>query len=162
MLSLQQMMLPIITLFGVQLCLFDDIQTTVIRDRMNSTAWTKMADCFRQNLGASSIHEEDIRCVGREMIAAFEEMELVACKNCQPYFDCLANLNAVTRCGSKSRTLEAITAIEGCKKTKGYEMDKPAGAFGRSGKDCSASYLCSANCNYHPDTKSCSRKNCRR
>lgn len=84
MLSIQQLVMPIITLFGFQLCLFDDAQMAIIRDRANSTAWTKMTDCFRQNLGASSIHEEDIRCVGREMIAAFEEMEQVACKNCQP------------------------------------------------------------------------------
>lgn len=50
---------------------------------INATSWSKMADCFRQKLGPSSIDDADVRCAAREMIASFDVMDKKACKNCQ-------------------------------------------------------------------------------
>ncbi|XP_015786829.1 uncharacterized protein LOC107364156 [Tetranychus urticae] len=126
-----------------------------------ATDWKRIADCFKRKLGPKSDRETEVRCAGREMVAVFATMRSTSCKNCHLYFHCLANYNAIYNCGQAARALNAVEAVGACHDFDEERDEFEASKHGRSGGDCAARYLCSANCNYNPASATCSRVNCR-
>jgi len=98
------------------------------------------------------------------MRQAYNEMVRVQCKNCDKYFHCQGNYEAVHRCSGILQTFTAETLSNarelfgGDSSGKGKadsDADQVANRFGRSGGNCAGRYLASARCAYNPSTRQC-------
>lgn len=102
-------------------------------------------------------------CSALKMRDAYNEMKRVACKNCDKYFHCIGNYNAV-KCGGILQVTTAKIMSDARELFGGggsgsgsadSAADQEANNFGRSGGNCASKYLKAANCAYNPSTKQC-------
>ncbi|XP_046451277.1 serum amyloid A-5 protein-like [Daphnia pulex] len=101
-------------------------------------------------------------CSARKMWDAYNEMKRVQCKNCDRYFHCMGNYNAVYSCSGsmddKKATAKQISDVRewaifgGGADSAG---DQEANLFGRNGGSCASRYLKNVRCAYNPATKQC-------
>ena len=120
-----------------------------------SMNWFKFSTCTGRYL---------FSCPGRELNSQYKEMKAANCKNCDKYFHCKGNFNAVKNCpGIESYNISK--KISDCreKSQNAFSLDsledQKANLHGRNGGDCSI-YLCRYKCSYNPIKKTCSKNNC--
>ncbi|KAG4067097.1 hypothetical protein HA402_000088 [Bradysia odoriphaga] len=100
-------------------------------------------------------------CSIAEMTAAYNEMVRANCANCDKYFHCIGNYNAVYKCSGilQVATAEAMSNARelfgGNSGTTDSEADQAANRLGRSGGNCAETYLAAGNCAWNPSTKEC-------
>ncbi|CAF3688335.1 unnamed protein product [Rotaria sp. Silwood1] len=105
-------------------------------------------------------------CPGRQLKVQYDEMKTANCMNCDKFFHCQGNYNAVHVCGKTTINIRIAKKISDCREAAqdassvDSQEDQKANKFGREGGNCSAEYLCKANCKYNPRNKSCQRTNC--
>lgn len=113
--------------------------------------------CFPFLAGGDALNP----CSVAEMTKAYNEMVRVACKNCDKYFHCIGNYNAVYKCSGilQETTAETMSNARelfgGNYGSADSQADQEANKFGRSGGDCAKKYLKAFNCAYNPSTKQC-------
>ncbi len=99
------------------------------------------------------------------MWTAFNDLKAANCRNCDKYFHCIGNYNAVYRCNGIlqwttadhiSNLREWSTGIGGSG-TGGSDSkaDQEANKFGRNGGNCANRYLSAVKCAYNPSTRRC-------
>ncbi|KAI0222270.1 hypothetical protein LSAT2_026478 [Lamellibrachia satsuma] len=133
---------------------------------VDGTDFPGMANCVRSQLGWGILTNSRVRCAIRKMLTQYLAMQYANCRNCDKYFHCQANFNAVYLCsGGDAR--RAAVAISECREISQTGTDSPDGAadmranlYGRHGGDCHAKYGCAYNCNYKPSDGSCQSSNC--
>ncbi|XP_013783005.1 uncharacterized protein LOC106467222 [Limulus polyphemus] len=130
----------------------------------SQTDWLYFANCIRKELGFSAVTDGDVRCAGIEMFKSYKKMSSVKCINCDKYFHCQGNYNAVYRCNQKSQSIRTAEVISDCREFSqgGTDSadDQAANRYGRNGGNCAAKYLCDVNCKYNPNDGTCSSSNC--
>lgn len=104
-------------------------------------------------------------CSSRKMWDAYNDMIAANCLNCDKYFHCRGNYDAVYRCEGKDQISTATTIsdlrewLPGGSSGSGAAdsaADQEANRFGRNGGNCTSRYLRSANCAWNPNTRICS------
>ncbi|KAI0222276.1 hypothetical protein LSAT2_026485 [Lamellibrachia satsuma] len=133
---------------------------------VEGTSWYAMAKCVRSKLGWGIITKSGVRCAIWKMFWQYRAMRSANCRNCDKYFHCQANYNAVYLCSGTGARKAAI-AISECREISQTGTDSPDGAadmranaYGRNGGNCYARYGCANNCNYRPSDRSCKSSNC--
>jgi len=105
-------------------------------------------------------------CPGSELNKQYNEMKSANCVNCDKYFHCQGNYNAVKECKSTSNAAGIAKKISDCREkaqgsfTADSRADQVANLFGRNGGDCAKKYLCKNNCKWSPKLRTCSKRNC--
>ena len=103
-------------------------------------------------------------CSASKMRQAYNEMTRVNCRNCDLYFHCIGNYNAVYECSgilqhstaaSISNGREWSDQIRGRSDSGSSRNDQAANSFGRNGGNCAARYLARERCAYNPKTRQC-------
>ncbi|CAF3320158.1 unnamed protein product [Rotaria socialis] len=109
----------------------------------------------------------DIRsCPGQRLKAQYNEMRRINCKNCDKFFHCQGNYDAVHRCGKKAENLRLAKKISDCREaaqdpgSADSLEDQKANTLGQNGGNCTTEYLCKANCKYNFRSKTCLKSNC--
>ncbi|XP_077487907.1 uncharacterized protein LOC144098863 [Amblyomma americanum] len=104
----------------------------------------------------------DGACVTLIMYATYRTMLNLECPNCDLYFHCRANYNALRWCRKSRRSLEVNAMIGNCQ-----DLSKPgrtpeqkaqeakARQDGREQKDCASLYLRKVSCSYDPRSGKC-------
>ena len=123
-----------------------------------SMNWFKFTSCAGTTLGS---------CAASKLNRAFDMMKKANCLNCDKYFHCKGNYNAVATCGGRKATnIADAKKISDCREAaqSGHasdsDQDQIANAYGRNGGNCEARYLCSAKCKWNPTKGTCSKSNC--
>ncbi|CAF1291253.1 unnamed protein product [Adineta steineri] len=95
------------------------------------------------------------------------EMQTANCKNCDKFFHCKGNFDAVHRCGNTDNARRIAKKISDCREEAqdagsiDSQADQEANEYGRNGGNCEKKYLCKVRCNYNPSSKpTCRRENC--
>uniref|UniRef100_A0A6M2CS54 Putative conserved secreted protein synganglion overexpressed n=1 Tax=Rhipicephalus microplus TaxID=6941 RepID=A0A6M2CS54_RHIMP len=101
-------------------------------------------------------------CAAGKLGEAYWKMYWANCKNCDKYFHCTGNYNAVHQCTNSAQASRAAEAISDCREEvdNGGEdsaLDQQANRAGRRGENCSALYLEAVKCFYHPKNGTCIR-----
>jgi Serum amyloid A protein len=102
-------------------------------------------------------------CSAARMWDAYNDMKAANCKNCDKYFHCRGNYDAVYRCRGilQRATAETISNLRewvfGWKdaSTGDSAADQVANLYGRNGGNCAARYLAAYKCAYNPSTRLC-------
>jgi len=102
-------------------------------------------------------------CSARKMNEQFNAMRRANCLNCDKYFHCKANYNAVYNCTGSNRreTAEYISNAREWLDPRNWfdwsdaNADQVANMYGRNGNDCESAYLSAVRCAYNPVTKRC-------
>ncbi|XP_041354317.1 serum amyloid A-1 protein-like [Gigantopelta aegis] len=106
----------------------------------------------------------DARCSLGKMQSAYNQMRAANCVNCDKYFHCMGNYNAVYRCQRSQKNREIAQTISNCREwgqnSPDSTADQAANRYGRNGGNCASRYLCSVNCMYSPIVGTCRRSNC--
>ncbi|XP_076366056.1 uncharacterized protein LOC143254989 [Tachypleus tridentatus] len=128
------------------------------------TNWLIFTRCITEKMGVSAITDSDVRCAGIEMFKSYWKMSTIKCINCDKYFHCQGNYNAVYKCGRKSQSIRTAEVISDCREFSqgGTDSgaDQAANRYGRNGGNCAAKYLCDVNCKYNPNDDTCLSSNC--
>ncbi|CAF1459601.1 unnamed protein product [Rotaria magnacalcarata] len=101
--------------------------------------WLRFAWC-----AGSDLHT----CPGRMLKARYNEMKAANCKNCDKFFHCKGNFDAVYRCGESDQTRRIAKKISDCREeaqdagSADSRADQEANEFGRNGGECEKKYLC--------------------
>ena len=75
---------------------------------VGGTSWLGMANCVRSRLGFDIVTNSAVRCAIGKMLSQYRKMRSVSCTNCDKYFHCQGNYNAVHSCvGAAARTAAA-------------------------------------------------------
>ncbi|XP_041356073.1 uncharacterized protein LOC121373474 [Gigantopelta aegis] len=107
----------------------------------------------------------DRHCSLQRFTESFNLMTRVKCANCDKFFHCTANYNAVFGCQASQANRDAAETISNCRET-GTEnstdsiADQAANHFGRNGGNCGERYLCAHNCMFNPINNTCLPSNC--
>ncbi|KAK2166450.1 hypothetical protein LSH36_39g12013 [Paralvinella palmiformis] len=95
---------------------------------------------------------------------AFQEMRSANCKNCDKYFHCSGNYNAVFNCHRSDLNRKTAEIISNCREDicggPDSASDQQANRYGRSGGNCTSRYLCKNDCQYNPQDRTCRETNC--
>ncbi|KAI0239621.1 hypothetical protein LSAT2_009669, partial [Lamellibrachia satsuma] len=59
------------------------------------TSWYQMAECVGHKLDTRLLTNAAVRCAIGKMYSQYRKMQTVGCKNCDKYFHCQGNYNAV-------------------------------------------------------------------
>ena len=106
----------------------------------------------------------DGRCSLNQMQSSYNAMKQANCRNCDKYFHCKGNYNAVYRCQRSSTNRRVAVAISNCREqgqnSADSRADQVANRYGRNGGNCESRYLCSYGCYYDPRSRRCSRSVC--
>ncbi|CAG0903724.1 unnamed protein product [Cyprideis torosa] len=99
-------------------------------------------------------------CSAGKMWDNYNKMKAADCINCDKYFHCQGNYEAVHDCGGwlQRQTAEAISDLREWyqgSETADSAADQAANLFGRNGGDCASEYLRKANCAWNPKTGKC-------
>uniref|UniRef100_A0A131Z5D7 Serum amyloid A protein n=1 Tax=Rhipicephalus appendiculatus TaxID=34631 RepID=A0A131Z5D7_RHIAP len=104
----------------------------------------------------------DGACVALIMYATYRTMLNLECPNCDLYFHCRANYNALRWCRKTKRSKEMNALIGGCQNLskpgrtpEQKAAEERARQDGREQKNCASMYLAKAGCSYNPDTRKC-------
>ncbi|XP_037282120.1 uncharacterized protein LOC119175046 [Rhipicephalus microplus] len=104
----------------------------------------------------------DGACVALIMYATYRTMLNLECPNCDLYFHCRANYNALRWCRKTKRSKEMNALIGGCQNLskpgrtpEQKAAEERARQDGREQKNCASMYLSKAGCSYDPDTRKC-------
>ncbi|CAF3876388.1 unnamed protein product [Rotaria magnacalcarata] len=95
-----------------------------------SMNWLRFAWC-----AGSDLHT----CPGRMLKARYNEMKAANCKNCDKFFHCKGNFDAVYRCGESDQTRRIAKKISDCREeaqdagSADSRADQEANEFGRNG-----------------------------
>jgi len=91
------------------------------------------------------------------MWSAYNDMRAANCRNCDKYFHCIGNYNAVHQCSGilQETTARHISNLREWRGGSDSKADQEANKFGRGGGDCARRYLLIANCAYNPSTRRC-------
>ncbi|KAJ8315474.1 hypothetical protein KUTeg_007624 [Tegillarca granosa] len=104
------------------------------------------------------------RCSLNKMRQAYNEMRDANCRNCDKYFHCMANYNAVYNCQQSSTNRNVARRISDCRESgqnsADSRADQVANRYGRNGGNCGSRYLCEYGCYYNPLFRICSRSVC--
>ncbi|EEC01825.1 serum amyloid A protein, putative, partial [Ixodes scapularis] len=150
----------ILLLLAVALAYFATVQC-----QSGGTSWSKFVDCLRK--GGRTLGTGVGICAQRAMLAQYRRMNRANCRNCDKYFHCVANRNAM-RCGGRSRRGRQIawrvaTVVSNCRERsqgggRDSRQDQIANRLGRNGGNCERAYLKRVRCFFRPRTGSCSRR----
>lgn len=77
----------------------------------SATSWWQFANCLKDNMGWSALGNPEVICAASQMAASYSQMSWYSCRNCDKYFHCKGNYNAVRRCGGSSDTRRAAEVI---------------------------------------------------
>ncbi|XP_013783006.1 serum amyloid A-2 protein-like [Limulus polyphemus] len=128
------------------------------------TNWRVFGSCIIKKMGFRAILNSDVRCAAIQMFKSFYKMTTKKCINCDKYFHCQGNYNAVYNCGKKRQSIRTAEVISDCREfSQGgtdSEADQSANRYGRGGGNCARKYLCNVNCKYNPKDGTCSSSNC--
>jgi len=97
-------------------------------------------------------------CSLRMMCEQFNAMRMANCRNCDKYFHCKGNYNAVYRCSGPNtrRTAELISNLREWLDWRNWNnwsdsnADQAANRYGRNGNNCESAYLSAVKCAYNP------------
>ncbi|KAK2143758.1 hypothetical protein LSH36_815g03000 [Paralvinella palmiformis] len=103
-------------------------------------------------------------CALKAMMDAYTGLVNANCINCDKYFHCVGNYNAVYGCQKSPTNIKTAKIISNCREgdcdDDDTAADKAANRYGRHGGDCASRYLCDFNCNYNPVDRTCDKSNC--
>ncbi|KAI0222275.1 hypothetical protein LSAT2_026484 [Lamellibrachia satsuma] len=141
--------------------------TVTVVPGSGGTVLTTMADCLlRSKHDWRILFAKGATCAFSEMFDQYLLMRYGNCTNCDKYFHCQANYNAVRLCSGGYERETAIVISE-CREISQLGTDSPDGAadmrakeYGRNGGNCYAEYGCANNCNYKASNGSCISSNC--
>uniref|UniRef100_A0A023G8Q6 Putative serum amyloid a n=1 Tax=Amblyomma triste TaxID=251400 RepID=A0A023G8Q6_AMBTT len=121
--------------------------------------WGVFAACMRWRAGPL-LATRSGACASKRMLWHYRRMQSVNCRNCDKYFHCQANYQAV-RC--KGRIARRVaTAISDCRERsqpgnrRDMLADQAANRHGRSGRSCNK-YLRPYKCYYRPSSGKCKK-----
>ncbi|XP_075553200.1 uncharacterized protein LOC142585954 [Dermacentor variabilis] len=104
----------------------------------------------------------DGACVALVMYATYRTMLNLECPDCDLYFHCRANYNALRWCRKTKRSQEMNVLIGGCQNLskpgrtpEQKAAEERARQDGREQKDCARIYLGNSGCSYKPDSGKC-------
>ncbi|XP_064468730.1 serum amyloid A-5 protein-like [Ornithodoros turicata] len=132
----------------------------VVQAQSGGINWSGILRCL-SNAGGYRPNR-DTFCAARQMLAGYTEMRRANCRNCDKYFHCQANYNAVSRCGRSRSARETARKISDCREySQGggpdSVADQEANRFGRNLGNCGDRYLRRVGCAYNPSTRTCRR-----
>ncbi|CAF1039414.1 unnamed protein product [Adineta steineri] len=119
--------------------------------------WFKFTACAGTDL---------FTCPGGMLKAQFNQMTKANCLNCDKFFHCQRNYDAVYRCGNSAKNQRIAEKISNCREqaqddgSEDSQADQQANKFGRDGGNCRAQYTCKVKCKYNPQNKTCRKSNC--
>ena len=123
-----------------------------------SMNWFKFTKCAGHTMTS---------CAASKLNNAFDMMKKADCLNCDKYFHCKGNYNAVYSCsGSRATNSANAKKISDCREAaqtgsaSDSAQDQMANAYGRNGGNCEAKYLCAAKCKWNPVKGTCLKSNC--
>ncbi|XP_076366054.1 uncharacterized protein LOC143254985 [Tachypleus tridentatus] len=122
--------------------------------------WMAFNSCIFRSMGFSTLFDKDVRCATKEMFKSLYKMTTRKCINCDEYFHCQGNYNAVFNCDQNLRSRQTAVAISDCWQSLRGETNRRANRYGRRGGNCARKYLCAVNCKYNPSHETCSLLNC--
>ncbi|OXA63196.1 serum amyloid A-5 protein [Folsomia candida] len=99
-------------------------------------------------------------CSAGKMWTNYNAMKAANCRNCDKYFHCQGNYEAVRNCRGILQVATA-TAISNLREwaqgndTPDSAADQAANVYGRNGGNCAGRYLGAVNCKWNPRTKKC-------
>ena len=109
------------------------------------------------------------QCSYDKMYEMYGKMKDVNCINCDKYFHCQSNYNAIyTNCPDASGSgRDTAINVSNCRDSPDCTDqdcldDREANEYGQNGRDCASKYLCSYKCAYNPADDSCLSSNCPR
>ena len=132
----------------------------------SATNWGRFARCLKDGLGVRALLDPEVICGATRMAWSFAHMTYYSCLNCDKYFHCKGNYNAVIGCGGSPGARMAAETISNCREFSQGGMDADgmaddeANRFGRGGGDCESRYLCDVNCKFNPRGNTCLETNC--
>ncbi|XP_065305782.1 uncharacterized protein [Dermacentor albipictus] len=104
----------------------------------------------------------DGACVALVMYATYRTMLSLECPDCDLYFHCRANYNALRWCRKTKRSQEMNALIGGCQNLskpgrtpEQKAAEERARQDGREQKDCARIYLGNSGCSYKPGSGKC-------
>ncbi|EEC20416.1 uncharacterized protein LOC121047750 [Ixodes scapularis] len=123
--------------------------------------WEQFIGCLQRRFSRSFLLEPNVDCATRKLFVNYRRS--IYCENCDSYFTCQGNYEAVFLCQQDAKAYELSEAFSECREEiqgKGYEADNlvlnEIDRFGRQGGDCMAAYLNKTlNCHYDPTTVVC-------
>ncbi|XP_022251061.1 uncharacterized protein LOC111087723 [Limulus polyphemus] len=126
--------------------------------------WMVFGSCILKHMGFPALLNKDVRCAANEMFKIFYKMTTRKCINCERYFYCQSNYNAVYNCGQNFKSIHTAEVISNCREFLQGGTDSRANQkakrHGRRGWNCARKYLCAVNCKYNPSHGTCSLSNC--
>lgn len=98
-------------------------------------------------------------CSAGKMWDNYNKMKSANCKNCDKYFHCQGNYEAVHKCSGVLQvfTAETISNMREWNSSNPADSaeDQKANRFGRNGGSCASEYLAKVKCAYNPATGKC-------
>uniref|UniRef100_L7M0V3 Serum amyloid a protein n=1 Tax=Rhipicephalus pulchellus TaxID=72859 RepID=L7M0V3_RHIPC len=132
---------------------------TSVEGRSGGMQWPRFMFCISTRAGPL-LATPSGSCASGKMLAQFRAMNRANCKNCDKYFHCMANWQAIYRCRGRFNR-KVATVISNCREYSqpgnpaDSRGDEVANRYGRSGGNCGARYLRSYGCAYNPKTGRC-------
>lgn len=125
--------------------------------RQRRSSFFSMVGCVGRN--SQALTSVGALCAARELWNAYQEMRAANCKNCDKYFHCIGNYQAMKNCGNSEEARRGAEAMSNCREEadRGADSgaDQVANLYGRNGGDCALQYLTPVQCKYDPDGKTC-------
>jgi serum amyloid A protein len=101
-------------------------------------------------------------CAGMRLRQAYNDMQSANCRNCDKYFHCRGNYDAVYTCfGNRQENIRIAKRISDCRElaqgssTADSRADQVANQYGRNGGNCDMPYLCAVRCGWNKLTRTC-------
>ncbi|CAN7989454.1 unnamed protein product [Ixodes hexagonus] len=136
----------------------------VVQGQSGGTNWARFLVCLKR--AGRTLGTRVGICAQGAMFGQYRRMNRANCRNCDKYFHCVANRNAM-RCGGRSRPGRAnawrvATVISNCRERsqgggRDSRQDQAANLLGRKGGNCERAYLRRVRCFFHPRTGRCGR-----
>ncbi|XP_064472960.1 serum amyloid A-2 protein-like [Ornithodoros turicata] len=131
------------------------LTTWTAQAQFQGPVWASMLRCLGTN--SVSLLSGDRLCATREMFRGYQTMRRARCRNCERYFHCQANYNAVKNCNKSQAAKDAAKEISDCRENVSGESWKyeEATRHGRDQHDCGDKFLRAVDCTYNPSSRRC-------
>ncbi|XP_064482682.1 uncharacterized protein LOC135395381 [Ornithodoros turicata] len=123
--------------------------------------WDQFANCLQTRFNGHMLIDRHVVCATRKLFINYRRS--IYCRNCDKYFHCQGNYEAVFQCSEDPKAYKAAEAISLCREQAqggGNTADNiiydGVNKFGRNGGDCVREYLeNNEECHYNPATLVC-------
>ncbi|XP_050039906.1 uncharacterized protein [Dermacentor andersoni] len=121
--------------------------------------WRDFMSCLQRRFGRSFFQEQHADCAARKLFVNYRRS--MYCHNCNAYFHCQGNYEAIYDCQRDGRAQEVAEAFSDCREhLEGAGSDNlvynEIDLYGRQGGNCTQAYLVdNPRCHYIPATVVC-------